>query len=455
MLYLAIDLGSSFIKSALLDTDNKSISDIRKTPPPKTSSLEAGRSELSLSELSASVSDIIERYCGEYKIEGILFSSQMHGVMLFNENDTAITPYITWQDTRALEKTVGGEESYVEHIRRVVPKDVLSKTGCDINSSHSVCLLKYFAERNIFGRVALLGDALLETLLGHPVPMHETIAASTGIYDIYSKAWSKEMIDILGLERMSFPSVCADGASIGKLDVLGRNIPVYAAVGDQQSCVLGTFLEAGELMINVSTGSQLICFDADAKQGDYEIRPFFEGNYYRTIAHLPSGRSLNVLFDFIADIGRRLFGDSVPPSLLWKMIDEYTEQACPDRGLEVITSFYDRSRGSIKGINGSNFRFDSVFRAAYENMAENYVQAYSRITADGHRIDCAVLSGGIANKSKPLRNMIRERFPFDVSLEPYFEDAMVGLLRLACIYSGKAESLDKTGEMLKNTVRIL
>ncbi len=449
-MYLAIDLGSSFIKSALLDTDNKRISDIRK----KAAQTAKGKSELSIAELAAAVSDIIERYCLEYEIEGIVFSSQMHGVMLFDENGEPKTPYVTWQDTRALEKTVGGEESYVELIRRTVPREVLSRTGCDINSSHSVCLLKYFAERDVLGRVALLGDALLETLLGHRVPMHETIAASTGIYDIYSKAWSKEMIGILGLDGMSFPPVCADGEPAGVLTALGRDIPVYAPVGDQQACILGTFLKSNELMINVSTGSQLICFDADAKQGDYEIRPFFEGNYYRTIAHLPSGRSLNVLFDFIADIGGRLFGGSVPASLLWKLIDEYTEQAPADGGLEVVTSFYDRGRGSIKGIDGSNLRFDSVFRAAYENMAENYALAYGRLTADGHRIDRAVLSGGIANKSKPLRDMIRERFSFDIALEPYAEDAMAGLLRLACVYSGKAESLAGISDLPKDKMII-
>ncbi len=446
MLYLAIDIGSSFIKSALLDTENKSISDIRKVPSPKISDLENGRCEVSLDEIAAVVLGFIKQYCAQYCIDGVLFSAQMHGVILFDEGGKPLTNFVTWQDTRAAE--------IANQVHEIIPKDILARTGSAVNSSHSVCMLKWFAHRGIFGRMTLLGEAVLEAILGHKVPMHETMAASTGMYDIYSRQWSSEIIKLLGLEKMELPEVDGSNSPVGHLNISGRDIPVYAPVGDQQACVLGTFLDEHELMINIATGSQLICLDKKATMGNYEMRPYFEGGYYRTIAHLPSGRSLNVLFDFIDDIGRRLFGNCVSPSALWKLIDGYTEHACRNLSLEVNTSFYDSCKGSIQGIDGGNLRFDNIFAAAYENMAGNYAAAYRRITEDGYGVKSAILSGGIANKSKPLCDMIRERFDFEVELEPYSEDAMAGLLRLACLYSGKVGSLAETTEMLKGKINI-
>jgi len=124
MRFIGIDLGASFLKVALLDTERMSIGHIRKdaAPLPLNSSVE-GRKELDPKEIWTRVLKLLQETSWNRKIDGILVSNQMHGYILVDEEGAPITNYITWQDGR------GGEIHNRETVLNAFGRDGLTRTG--------------------------------------------------------------------------------------------------------------------------------------------------------------------------------------------------------------------------------------------------------------------------------------------------------------------------------------
>lgn len=458
MCYLAVDIGSSFIKSAILDLTEMRLFAIekRETPPFLPSAPELR--ELDVGQVADALRALIERAAARYPLSGVVLSSQMHGLTLLAPSGEARTPFISWQDTRALEPLANGENG-VDRVLRRVPAEAMARTGTWLNASHSVAMLMGLRERGLSGRLALLGDAVVERLLGREVAMHETNASSTGLYDLIARDWSRPMIEALSLQDIALPRVVAGREPIGEYRAGGRPIPLFAAVGDQQASILGAFPRSGELMINISTGSQLVYLEDRLNLGDYEVRPLFEGQCFRTITHLPAGRSLNVLVDFIEDIGTRLFGRRADREALWKALLAHVSRAEGGAGLRVNSYFYDQTgipeEGSIMGIAGDNLRFDHLFYAAYEFMANNYFRMFRRMCGEGDAVRGILCAGGVVHRAPLLLNLLAERFGLPVRTAPYAEDALVGLMRLALWYSGRVETLAETERPLREGLKEL
>jgi hypothetical protein len=169
--------------------------------------------------------------------------------------------------------------------------------------------------------------------------------------------------------------------------------------------------------------------------GDYQTRPFFDGKFANTISHLPAGRSLNILVDLLTEIAK---AQGATPAEPWDYIA--TAAAAVDRtDLEVNLSFYPGpcgERGAIANINEKTLTVGTLFCAAFENMAENYYAAASRIWPD-RSWRGIVFSGGLALKLPQLRQIIQDRFRTESRLCPVAEDALFGLLLLAKAFKGR------------------
>ena len=456
MRFLAIDIGSSFIKSALLDLDGRALRNICKRPMPAPAEPAGGICELPITPLADKVRAIIKEEAERQPIDGAVFSVQMHGMLLTQADGRRLTDYVTWQDLRASQPMRGGESSR-EFVLSRVPERLLARTGTNMSPAHSV--LQLIATRDALPRapvrLSLLGDALIEALTGKPAPIHETNACSTGLYDVYDRRWLREMAVLLDLADVELPPVVTGPEPAGELRISGRSIPLYTAIGDQQAAILGTMPQKGELMINIATGSQLVYLTDKPVPGPYSVRPLFDGQVYRTVSHLPAGRALNILLDFLLDTGARLFDvRGMDPEALWERLRRFesgldTEPLQGQNGLEVDMSFFHEAGwGSITGIGTGNLRFDHLFAAAYRDMARRYHEAF--ITMCGAQPPAGIaLSGGIPRKAPRLCSAIEEQFGAPCRFTPYSEDALVGLYRLALYYSGLADGLEKTAAMLE------
>ena len=76
---------------------------------------------------------------------------------------------------------------------------------------------------------------------GHPHVTDATNAARTMLYNIYDHRWDEVLLRAMDIPAQVLPKVVDTSGVVGMLDkrVLGREIPVAALVGDQQSALFG------------------------------------------------------------------------------------------------------------------------------------------------------------------------------------------------------------------------
>ncbi len=117
----------------------------------------------------------------------------------------------------------------------------------------------------------------------------------------------------------------------------------------------------------------------------------------------------------------------------WRAIAQAIERT-PDTELDVSLAFFATplgDRGHISNIRLEDLTVGSLFRAAFESMADNYLR-FARLLSPEERWTRLVLSGGLPQKLPALRQMIAERFkncPIRMVDTP--EETLQGLVRLA------------------------
>ena len=101
--YLGVDVGTSSVKSLLMDSEGKTVGtsqigyDIIKE---KLQYAEQDMEKL-WEATKETITDLVKRYPEESaKIHGIGYSGQMHGLVILDENDKVIRPAILWNDGR-------------------------------------------------------------------------------------------------------------------------------------------------------------------------------------------------------------------------------------------------------------------------------------------------------------------------------------------------------------------
>ncbi|MDO5378260.1 MAG: FGGY family carbohydrate kinase, partial [Clostridia bacterium] len=104
MVYIAIDIGSTYIKSSLLDPACGQISERNRAEvAPRIRQENSLRFEVDMGEILSAVRGILDGYAaGGQKIAGILLSTQMHG-FVYTDPQHPEGRYVSWQDARCLE----------------------------------------------------------------------------------------------------------------------------------------------------------------------------------------------------------------------------------------------------------------------------------------------------------------------------------------------------------------
>jgi sugar (pentulose or hexulose) kinase len=435
--FLGIDLGTSFLKAAVLDLDRNEVCHIRRLPTPKpVAGLPANRCELDAAAVLAAVRTLVGEMLGDAPdAAGLVMCSQMHCVVLTDARGTAKTNVITWKDQRALDPYPGGPGSYIETLLGHLSPEERQRTGGEVRVGVPISTLFRLAEE---GRLpggacaASLPDFVLGNLCGVEPTTEATNAAAQGLFNISRNEWDREIIAKLGLSSLRWPRLRPFGEVVGVADVGGRRLRCFTPVGDQQCALAGAGLSEGELSLNISTGSQVSLLAREPRAGDYQVRPYFDGLYLKTIVQVPAGRSLALLVDLLTEIGRAGGCDGPDP---WEYIEQAVDRV-ESSDLEVDLAFYAGAMGTcgrIANVREDNLTVGHLFAAAFRSMADNYAACARRLSpaGDWQRV---VFSGGLAQRFARLRREILARLGGkEYRLCPSTEDTLLGLLTLAGI----------------------
>ena len=116
MSFIGVDLGTSFIKGAVLNLEARQLEHVRRIPFPEQ--LPAANSllcEFDPHEVVAAVRTFIDELALHAPdCEGIVMCSQMHGMVLMDERGDAMSNCVTWRDQRAMMPHPSGSGSYFD-----------------------------------------------------------------------------------------------------------------------------------------------------------------------------------------------------------------------------------------------------------------------------------------------------------------------------------------------------
>jgi sugar (pentulose or hexulose) kinase len=445
MRYLGIDIGSSFIKGAVLDADAPCLSHIeRADAPPRVSGLDPIFREIEPESVVQGARQVLERlHRHAPDAAGVLMCSQLHGMVLCDDQGRAQTRFITWQDQRALMPLPDTGTCCFDEIESRITREERQQLGNERVPGVPLNYLFWFARTRALPAMRVTPTALpyyvAAQLCGTSLVSDITHAYGHGALNIHTREWHHAVIEKLGLGDVRWPHIVPQGAVIGEWRHEGSSLPVFAPVGDYHCSQVGALLEPGELSVNISTGSAVIQIAEGAETGDFQTRPWFDGRYLKTITHIPAGRALNALVRLLTELAT---AQGIRLNDPWDYI--HAESARADGGgLRVDPAFYPSnmgSRGAVLHLREENMTIGHLFHAMFAGMAQNYATCADRIAPrrDWSRV---VFSGGVALKNALLRQLVCERLGQQHRLAPSDEDTLFGLLVLSLAFTGRTASV--------------
>ncbi len=440
MNFIAVDVGSTFIKAAIYDLEHPTVLYTKKchTPQP-LSNPDPRYFEVDAMAIVDVIRDIIAKCAMMTRdIQGILFSTQQHGCVLSHPQRPRDT-YISWQDTRCLKENPRTGRRYMEDLEEMIPPEVMESTGVPIKPALALCnLYTLFQEENLSSqgevRVDTLGSYIIHQLTGQHI-CHITNAAPMGFVDLGRKTWNQDILARAGLGFLRLPEIVSDLSCCGYYDGDGLNLAVYPDLGDVQTSVFGTGAKSGDMVIHIGTSGQLILIRDEYLPGNYEIRPYFDNNYCYVVSRMPGGRNFDVQIDYMRQVGEKIFGISLSREEIWQRIQRECTQGESTGGLEVDCGFYelpDRlADGKILHINHANFTPEHVISAT----AQDYGRQYKRFAAVLCRHEpfqgTLHFAGGAVLKNPFLRDAICRELGVSASVTAQQDEVYSGMFRLA------------------------
>lgn len=379
---LLIDFGASRIKSIIFDIKSQ-VSKYRfEIPSPSPVVFTNNQYELDPEDYQKCLMEILDYY-KSFVIQEIWICSEMGGFLLTDTNNYPETNYISWKDGRSI------NDHLLDYLK-VYNSDFKDITGMNIKPGLPVINLVSLKKTMDLSEKTY--STLVDWLLlrnGSPIiKSNITLAASSGLV---SSDWDSRVLEMFGVDGLKFHEITNDFLSIiGYIN----DIPVYGGLGDLQAALLGGELCVDSGIINLGTGSQVVCMGENINE---ETRPYLNAKV-SVITHIPCGRALNVFVDVL---GHAYFWD------VWKTLDSEEILASSIKvDLSIFSSAWDSSGkfGFIELREGVNFR--EYIAGIAKAWVSQYVKALNLLDIDSH-VKNVYLTGGMVSKSPFLVENIK------------------------------------------------
>ena len=205
MLYIGVDLGTSAVKLLMMD-ENGNIQKIVSKEYPLYFP-HPGWSEQNPQDWFAQSMEGIKELtseCDKSQVAGISFGGQMHGLVVLDKDDQIIRPAILWNDGRTAKET--------DYLNQVIGKDKLSEYTANIAfagfTAPKILWMREHEPENYakIAKIMLPKDYLAYRLSG-TFCTDMSDASGMLLMDVKNRCWSKEMLDICGLEQEQLPKL--------------------------------------------------------------------------------------------------------------------------------------------------------------------------------------------------------------------------------------------------------
>ena len=378
---IAVDIGTQGTKAVLFDTELRELRSafepsclIRRAPDAVWQEPE---------EIYAScvrtIRELMEKSgTSPKKIAAIGVDSQMAGIMGIDKDGEAVTIYDSWLDTRC--------SRYAEQMKKIAGKRINEITGSPVTCTHGPKILWWKQEENdayrqiykfvlphgyVVGKITGKG--------GNDAVFDYTELQYSGFGDNLKKEWSRELMELFGVDESKFARICSPFECIGKTTAefaqasgLCEGIPVAAGAGDTAASALGAGLFRENMVLDCAgTASALCCvvnrFVPDIQNETMTMMRSPIDGLWTPLAYINGG-----------GMCLKWFRDNFAEDLDYKTLDDEAERAELSNGLLFIPHFTGRVlpadnyiRGCFIGLTFLHTRAQ-LYRAVMEGIAYEY-----------------------------------------------------------------------------------
>ena len=387
---MALDQGTTSSRCILFDKNANVCSVAQKEFTqiyPRPGWVEHDPMEIWSSQLSVAMEAMAKIGADSADIAGIGITNQRETTVVWNRHSGhPIYNAIVWQCRRSSEIVDRLKEDGYSQM-------ICSKTGLIPDAYFSGTKLKWILDHVEGAREAAEhGDLLFGTIAtwliwnltkGEVFVTDYTNASRTMMFDIHNLCWDDEILSILNIPRCMLPEVKPTSCVYGYVseDVLGGEIPIAAAAGDQQAALFGQCcFEMGDIKNTYGTGCFLLM-----NTGETPVKS--QSNLITTIAAGIDGKVYYALEGsvFVAGASIQWLRDELRMIRTAAQSEEYALAVEDTAGVYVVPAFTglgapywnQYARGTIVGIT-RGFKKEHMIRATLESIA---YQSYDLVKA--------------------------------------------------------------------------
>ncbi len=404
---LALDQGTTSSRCILFDKSGKICSMAQKEFEqiyPKPGWVEHNPKEIWSSQLAVAIEAMAKIGAMPEEISAIGITNQRETTIVWDrETGEPVYNAIVWQCRRTAEAI----DALVE---QGFDATVKAKTGLVPDAYFSASKIAWILEnvpgarekaetgRLLFGTV---DTWLIWNLTKGEVHVTDyTNASRTMLFDIYNVCWDKEILDYFKIPESMLPDVKPSSYIYGytETSVLGGEIPIAGAAGDQQAALFGQCcFEKGEVKNTYGTGCFLLM-----NTGEKPIKS--ESGLLTTMAASPEANPVYALEGsvFVAGAAIQWLRDGLRMIKSAPQSEEYATEVADTGGVYVVPAFAGMgapywnpyARGTIVGITRGCSK-EHFIRATLESIAYQTVDVLRAMEKDaGVELTSLKVDGG-------------------------------------------------------------
>ena len=375
----------------------------------------------------------------------------MHGLVVLDKNDTVIRPCILWNDGRT--------QRQVDYLNGVIGKDKLSRYTANIAfAGFTAPKLLWMRENepDNFARIEkimLPKDYINYKLTGVHCTDYSD-ASGMLLLDVEHKCWSKEMLDICGVQESKLPKLFESWQPVGTLTAeaaqtlgLPADVVVCAGAGDNAAAAVGCgAVGGGKCNISLGTsGTVFITSDTFGVDKQNALHSFdhADGGYH-LMGCILSAASCNKWW--MEDIlNTQDFGKEQEPITAEKLGANdvyYLPYLMGERSPHNDPA----ARGSFIGLRMDSTRADMT-QAVLEGVAFAIKDCVEIARAQGVEIASSTLCGGGA-KSPLWREIMANILGIPLALPQTEQGPGYGGAMLAAVACGVFSSVEEAAEKI-------
>lgn len=464
-LYMAVDLGTSFIKASIYDLSGRCLAGASE--PVRDERPAAGifiqRGEMLWESVKRCLKKSTDALGADAaRVCAMAFTGQMAGSIGVDEDWNDVTTWSCSMDGRYL--------PYAERQRARVGDEMFRIGG----TNAPVMCAKYDWFRHEFpdehqriAKYVMLNGYIIGKLSKQPIEnakIDTTLITWTGMADIVHQSWSRQLCDDMGVDMRHLPEIVSSTTIGGYLDAtiahalgLKAGIPLVMGAGDKVSgCVGANVLQPGEMIFEASSYGAISCMTEearmDADRRNYDVIGAATGGKYYAHKYIQGS---GIVIDWYV---KEFFGGDIRSAETAAMSAPLGSGKMLSIGLLSGSAmpFDSEMRGAFLGHTLSHDR-GMLYRALLEGFSYDLALTLERIRAQYPEYDpreIKLIGGGA--KSTIWPQILADVTGYDYVLLNRDDVALWGTALLAAAGVGAIDDIARASEAnVQKTVRFV